>query len=81
MKKLCMIVLMVSLLVISCAHNIELKGSVKAGEMIGGQTYKAPMDGWFISDEGINRLLEMLNYYMLAWKDCEEGRLLKTVPN
>ena len=55
-----------------CAHTIEIKDeTIKAGKMKAGESYTAPMDGWFISDEGVYMLLHAIEYYRYLWFGCE----------
>lgn len=66
---------LISVLLIGCAHQVEIiDHTVKAGKMKAGQAYTAPMDGWFISDEGIARILTAIEYYRFKWQECEAAR-------
>jgi len=42
--------------------------------MLKGQSYTAPMDGWFISDEGVAKMLMAIEYYRYKWQECEEAK-------
>jgi hypothetical protein len=60
--------------VAGCAtvQKIEITDqTIKAGKMKAGQAYTAPMDGWFISDEGVAKILQAIEYYKYKWQECE----------
>ena len=66
---------LISGLLFGCAHTIEITDqTVKAGKMKADQNYKAPMDGWFISNEGVERVLQAIEYYKFKWLECEKGK-------
>ncbi len=59
-------------LLLGCAHTVEITDhTIKAGRMKVGSTYIAPVDGWFVSEEGMERLLRAIEYYHFKWLDCE----------
>lgn len=73
--KIIFAICLISILIIGCAHTVEIiNPSVKAGKMIEGQTYKAPMDGWFVSNEGIDKMLQAIEYFKYKWLDCESSK-------
>jgi len=58
-----------------CAHTVEITDqTVQAGKMKAGQSYTAPMDGWFVSDEGVAKILQAIEYYKYKWQECEEEK-------
>jgi uncharacterized protein YceK len=66
---------LVSLLIAGCATTIEITDhTIKAGKIKAGQAYTAPMDGWFVSDEGVARILQAIEYYKYKWQECESGK-------
>ena len=78
MKRQCRIILaicLISLLLAGCVKKIEITDqTIKAGKMKAGQAYTAPTEGWFISDEGIYRMLYAIEYYRYKWEECEASR-------
>ncbi len=69
------LICLISLAVEGCAHQIEIiDPQIKAGKMMAGQTYIAPMDGWFISDEGVARLARAIEYFRYRWQECEASK-------
>ncbi len=66
------LIFLISLFLIGCAHQVEIiNPEVKAGKMLKGQAYTAPMDGWFISDEGVAKMLKAIEYFKYKWMECE----------
>ncbi len=62
-------------LALGCAHTIEITDhTIKAGKMKAGQIYTAPIDGWFISNEGVARLLRAIEYYRFKCQECEASK-------
>lgn len=56
----------------ACATTVEITDhTVQAGKMKAGQSYTAPMDGWFVSDEGVSKILRAIEYYKFKWQECE----------
>ncbi len=81
MKKI-MIAILFALLIAGCAHRIEIrdddlkygKSETRLYEMEAGKTYEAPMNGYFISDEGVQKILGAIRYFHDKWIGCE-GRM------
>jgi hypothetical protein len=66
---------LVSLLIAGCVHTIEITDhQIKAGKIKAGTSYTAPMDGWFVSDEGIAKILQAIEYYKFKWQECEASK-------
>jgi hypothetical protein len=71
--KIAFAICLINLFLVGCVHKIEIiNPEVKAGKMLKGQSYKAPMDGWFISDEGVAKMLTAIEYFKYMWQECEE---------
>ena len=65
-------IFLISIVLLGCAHTIEIVDqTVKAGKMKSGTIYTAPMDGWFISEEGVERVFQAIEYYKYKWQECE----------
>ncbi len=70
-----MIAILFALLIAGCVHQIEIRDDdLKYGKMEAGKTYEAPMDGYFISDEGVQKMLGAIRYFHDKWIECE-GRM------
>ena len=73
--KITLVTCLVVSLLSGCAQTIKItQTDVKAGKMLSGQSYIAPMDGWFISDEGVLRMLKAIDYYKYLWEECESRK-------
>ena len=78
-RRLCYYCLLItaycSLALSGCAHTVEITDqTVKAGKMKTGQAYTAPMDGWFVSEEGVAKILQAIEYYKYKWQECEASK-------
>jgi len=71
MKKLFLITLIIFLLN-GCTQKLEIRDQdLKVAKMKAGQIYEAPLDGWFVSNEGVEKMLKAIEYYRWMWMDCE----------
>lgn len=75
MKRLFLIILipcLISITFISCVQRLEIKDQdMKVAKMKAGQNYVAPMNGWFVSDESVEKMLKAIEYYKWMWMECE----------
>ena len=78
-RKIIFVAIFVTLLSACAAtQKIEIVDpQFNAGKMKAGESYIAPMDGWFVSDEGVKRLFEAIKYFQQKWYECEGRRIAK----
>lgn len=73
--KIIFLICLISLLLAGCVKRIEITDqSIKCGKMKTGQSYTAPMDGWFVSDEGVAKILKAVEYFKYKWLECEGSK-------
>jgi len=68
-------------LLVACATTASQLGqpshqedSSKVVKVKTGETFKAPADGWFITDEAAANMLRAIEYYKYRWMECEEAK-------
>lgn len=76
--KTILIVCLISFLIgLGCAATSRIEivdHTVQTVKMKAGQAYQPTRDGWFVSNEAMEKMLNAIEHYKMKWRLCEEGK-------
>ncbi len=70
-------IILILFLASSCAVTQEIvieDRTVAIEKMEAGKAYEAPIDGWFVSDEALGRLISAIEYFRYRYLECKRRR-------